>query len=564
MNAKDLIKEVETIEIPKCNMHPITKLDVSDAMSIDPNYREKHKEMYYDFSIGDYKYCPYYNSPEGTYEIKIFDAFSLLRNKSQHNIFFKYLDKYDAVAVCLTKTSTDIFEKGEKREPNIIDYYFITKDKYFVYKTNGKWKLSKDEDILSKELPFSIYEDSLFEDNVKNEFGKLFGIFKNNNEHITINSVSDILYYIVRDKKSKVDIEKTTKKLATLADKTLALELPKLNCKLTDRKKANYYVHADNCAKLEYVNADTSVIRWFRYLPNGLNLEYMRFYATTDGNFLCELDNDNKFHVITKNINKEEMRIIQLFFDKKELSDSKFKYFLDMLDTIDESNKASGLYEIFRFNLLEKFSKTGLDKLVNKSINNYYRSRILPYTTIGKKFSVKINPKETDIYKALGLNKHQYKKLIPYANNNSYSDESISCMLSAIRILFNGNSTAPINDIDNATFDKFLDKISNIVGHNFYYGNFVDFIRNAKSVYSLDAIENGLKILECSNKSNEYRIKMTLFDYVKMVSKLNDSKSFPLKVSTYNNSTTVYEEIKNMHDAAVEVYNLMSEKIKSE
>lgn len=504
----------------------------------------------YNFSTGEVMEERNLWNNSNYHRIYIYDAFSRAEEVFR-SITMKYIEEFDVLAIYELSFDTTPYEIGEKREFIAENVVYLTKDRYFIYNHNGEWKCDNNRRTLSTELPFSLRLSCLDEKYCVGEITKLYGLYKKDMWYMVIDSVSDLIDFIFFDVKSTE--EKVTKKIKALFEKTIKHELPP--CTHIPKEHYGSYIRI---AQLHYVNDEISVIRWFKHVE-GVNYEYMRFYITDDGNFLCDLGNDGKFHILTKNINKDEMKCYDFLMDKEELKNSKFKYFFDMIEDYSKSERAINLYEIYKFDLIEKLSKTGMPNLVKNSLRRYHESRILPYTTIGKACSIKINPKETDIFKGLGLNKHQYKLAVDYLNsqNSRYSVDSF--VFENLRKILKGREDAPLNDIDNKTFEKFFNVLKDI--ETGYYSSYVTrFVDEAYNFYSIDAIYSTLEVCSILVTARHWSALNSITDYVRMVKRMDDAKSFPLKFKDTKSPTLLVEDIKEKHDAAVAVYNYVSEK----
>lgn len=479
-------------------------------------------------------------------EIDDYNAFHM-ENSTNKRLYFKYIPELKIMAIYLLSFNINKFEIGEKRCLKTEDVVYLTKDRFFIYKNNNEWKMEKDKNILRYELPFSLTYNCLKNNNVAVEIANLLGVCKRNENHYLINSVRSLIDYLFCD--FTIEEQKCTKKMTKLFESVIAIELPEFIC-----TKSNTNYKPLQIAQLYCVNSEISVIRWFLQIEDKC-FEYMRFYCTDQGNFICNIDNDKKFHLLVKNINKSEMIVDKLVLDKKELTTSNFKYFLDIIDTLKEEDIPLFIYEMLRFPLIEKFAKTGLNKVVQYALRTYKRSRILPYTTIEKIFMCKISPKETNIFTALGVNKYQYKRIAEILNDDTSAHNiEMSTIMESLRIALKG-SLVSIKDINNQTFDDFLNILTSIKTPSYY----CEFIQKAKQIYSLSAIMNGLEaIKKISTNDHCYSTIRYLTDYVSMVKKINDTKSFPLKFKS-EDSDGLRQEIKEKHDSAVIIYNYIKE-----
>ena len=563
MNIETFKESLKEFTLPRIMQIPYFSLNCSEvkAQGLEMDYREN---ALYNFRTGKIEILPPRTWVDKLKYVEMprYNAFARSQGKIIYRNYFKYIDKLNMLCVMLISFDTSHFKYGEKRKWKIEDYFFIDRQMNFYYKNNKKeWVTDKDYENLKTALPFSYCNGSLYEGNLCTEATKLFGVIKSNSNYTFIDSTSSLTNLITNYPKDPVE-EKVTKKLKSLFDQVISKPLKNVTYKCKNSR-------ITKIAVLDMYDKDISVIRWFKTANQMECYEYMRFYVTTNGNFLCDIGNDGNFHLLTKNINKNEMVIDDFIVDKEKLKDSKFKYFFGIIEDHSTSSKANDLYEICRFELIEKFAKTGLDVLTKQSLSTYRNSRILPYTTIGNRFSVKINAKETDIYKALGLNKYQYKKVV--GKLNTAYEKNYSTVLRALRILFKHNEFAAINDIDNDTFDKFYDLLEKILDtKNYYCVNEIDKIAALMhEIYSLDACYNGYRVLlYFSNSRDVYRNLNYLRDYIKMVYKMKDAKSFPLKFSELRDDridlTALIEEVKRIHDAAVNVYNLVKETAQAE
>lgn len=567
MKANELIEIVNMIEIPVLNQVGYVQLENSRLKNIFGLDRECSKDYIFNFQTGKLEIYENGHNCDGRTEVELFNSFVGDTTHKQYFTWFNYLSVYNATFVGLYSFYTGkIKGEGDVRNFVLEDYYFITEDKYIIFRYDGNWTLSNEKDVIREDLPFSFAINNI-NHSLVSVMLKQFGVYRTATNYSFVKSSTSLTDYLFRDYTSEIGEEKLTKKMQKFTNDILSIPLDPIEYNGKPRSKTM------KVAMLEHIKDDVSVIRWFIFDSKSKHsYEYMRYYVTDEINFLCDVRSDGQFHVITKNILKDEMITEDFVMDKTKLAKSVFRYFFDMIDSFSTSNRAYNLYETFRFELLERFAKTGLKDVVNRSLKNYMSSRKLPYTTIGEIFSVKINPKETDIHRALGLNKYQYKKLVDLIAGSKprwrgYDETNLIIML---RTFLKGDAMAAINDVDNTTFDTIYEYIAAIYKECYHHNDgryIIDSFSSSYNFYSMDArisLLKVLKILTASHNSRSRNAMIMIYDYIMMVRKMDDSKHFPLKFSDITSVEKVIEESQNMHDAAMAIYNLRAEKLQKE
>ena len=383
-----------------------------------------------------------------------------------------------------------------------------------IYKKDGE-RVREEKGSARFRLPFSKCDPLFCNENFIDEVTKMYGLYRNSANSYSF--IHDREMLKTRFNNKNIAEVKATKKLLKLVDETLKNKLDEI----TDNPVVKTWHREYRIAKLQKVNNDISVMRFCIHRKD-TNYEYMRFYITKEANFLCQLDNDGKFHLLNRHINKAMLQAETLCYDKDEIEDTPFKYMLPIIDEVQDYEKAYEIYELFNFEILERLSKTGMPNLVSRSIRDYKNSRLLPTTTIGIYFCCKIDKKETDIFKALGLNKYQYKKLSTFVDTNvkGYRSTAQSAMC-FLRLMLKNDKWAAINDIDNKTFDKYLDYAKTLASIDYYSfrNRLEESIPLLKKWYSEEVLLNTIDVM-CSTVVSSYNspeIATLLRDFLNIV-----------------------------------------------
>lgn len=561
MNIDVFKEKVEKVDLTN-PCRPLIRANFERLCMLDPSYEppEVCIDAYYDLSSAKSITVTDKNYPLN--DVRVISESNPFTEKENEFINFKYIEDMDMLSIAFYSIDDSTVQPGDIRLFSLIDFMFVDKEINLYYKHNGQWKKENDIKVFKKEYKYSLCLPSLLQDRSCTAIAKTFGVRKINNKYYEINGNNAFRSMLLSSDEKRTGI---TKKIKKLADDVLKLSLDNtIIDKLIATKKFNH--SGSKISVFENINENASVIRWFWCVGKDIFCEYMRFYATDDGCVLCDIDAAGKFQPLVKNIPKEYMTTYAgSIRSLEDLKKGKFKYFAEMIMSYDDSCCAQNTYELFRFELLEKMSKTGLDELVKKSLNSYRYSRLLPYTTIGQIFSVKISPNATDIYKALGVNKFQYKMFIDHYKKSScvrnyYYNDNNDFIFKSVRTLLTGTKNGALNDIDNKTFEDAFDAFVKIKNDSNYW-NIKDFDQTILLMREMYVPQTCLSSLVSFSKiGKDYNALGLYKDFIRIVHMLDNPKAFPIKfIST--KSSDLKEELKEKHDAASAIYDLKKSEV---
>lgn len=508
----------------------------------------------------------YYERPLNRIDVRFFNGLVVGATKAIQMIKYKYLEDYNVVEVSKHEISLiNDPDNVELKDWNLIDYYFIDADYNCIYKKEGIWVREPIAECHNN-IPFALmnedYSNSL---EFILSFTKLYGLICNGDDQYTfVVDPTDLL----NNKKNKLTPPKTTKKLLKLANETLAHKLKEVTS--VSKEERYYYsteiVNMPKYAYIQKVTDDIQVIRYYcSYHCN--DYEYMRYYITKDANFICVLDNDGQFHLKTTKPDKRLLECNNLVYNEKELAGTPLSYLLPLLNK--DTDQAYELYQFFNYAILEKMLKTGYETLVGAAIESNKYARKLPTTYISSVFSYKINQKEKNLFKSLGVNKHQYNVLASKFSSSKHIINTIADgdYMIYLRSLLKDEATASINDIDDKTFDYYVDLLDKLIPQKLRYVRYIDFpniLIDLKKLYSIDFVNKILNSLIIIHDRSIMQILYFIRDVVPMLKaiesvSLTKASSFPLKFSDLTDSKKCEEEVQAWHDGITSVYNTISE-----
>lgn len=281
-------------------------------------------------------------------------------------------------------------------------------------------------------------------------------------------------------------------------------------------------------------------------------------------------------------------------FDKETVKDTMLEYFGEVVEDVPVESKGKLIFAMLSYPIIESLAKIGLKNyIINTVCANSYSKAIAP---IEDAFG-KIDPNKKKLLDALGLNKYQFKKVSEYLDlEHSYEERTrgyygyygnYNRIVINIKDIFDDEYTptgrryyrrkatphTSIASIDNKTFDTVFNAlvVLDSVKLESYYDKdgliraFVDCLAKIRTLYSnqmmLNMINPLIAIFSKKVDSTRYAnyAYYEYFDYLDMVSKLNDTANFRPNFDPKDVSS-----IKEMHDAAVTVYNLKKDAIKAE
>ena len=305
----------------------------------------------------------------------------------------------------------------------------------------------------------------------------------------------------------------------------------------------------------------TCVIRWRLYSTRtDATCDGLRIYIEGKNVHACKLNNANKFIRTTiSNIKPENFLSCSMDdINPDDLKGTILQYYGEIINDIPTEYRSILLLSFIREPKIEQIFKMGLGKLIFNSIEEGNYSFI---EYISNVLDAKIDKKDENIFKFLGINKYQFGKYKTLIENVKF--KSATYAIKYIKSIYNTDISA----MDNKTFDAVFEAISEGIKAEgvsyYYYSNMRDIASKLGTCKATIERHNDanltkffVSLIPALLKLNDYYSVRLYSDYVSMVSRINDFKNFKLGFKTK-------EEIKEMHDAATVIYNLKRHEYKA-
>lgn len=496
---------------------------------------------------------------------------------AQYSTYIKYHEDLDLVTISRIVISRWPAEPGEVRSWNIIDTLYVTNEKEVFHLTNGRVvQITKE-----KELPFKfkgdILETSFERNSMLNAFNKLFSVNDNRTIYFTSSSkcntlnkmdiLAEFLFFkdiLKKDGPKQQKIDKLCAEvIETYIDYEDLLESVEMSC------LDNYFTTNFNCYKLERINDKYAVLRIFSCNQfYKTTEEVIRIFIGKKDVIYTRINYKGEFVNLRSGIQISFYDTIKSFmygFSESIIVGTRLEYYKDFIFNIPLGIRGTMISLMLKYPIVEKLYKLGLGKYIN------YAYRMSPQQFVETNFLNPLydmfyaNTNETEnVLRFLGLSTSQLNKILgkfPNFNDKLSIPEQTFPIAELKKLL----GSRDISSLDDVSFDVYLE--SYFVYHDYsgrkssfdYLQRSIDRIRSLYSrqtALSLMPKMIMLAITPMENEPDTHRgVSLALnyyHDYLNMIHRMNDTRNFRPNFSTI-------EDVKLMHDNALEVYNLHKE-----
>ena len=468
--------------------------------------------------------------------------------------FSKYVEEIDCVAI------TFFGIDGEIAMPEFT--YFINKEKrIFVYTNKSKNSKGKLEFFPINHASTTTYLCYLCQKSYALEeigkmftesFDKMFEIaFLGGNKYTFIRDSISLQQFLMTHEVKKRTGPKQEKINKLCEIKLNDVKLRPIN---QDYYKDSYYRYGlgqkNKTVVISRVDEETVCLRWFIYdFVNKRHLETSRMFITKTENLFCRKNSYGEYVYITGKLASNNFKTEKIKLEKKNvLVGTKLEYFETAMNEVPGDKKSVLLWLFCYYPIAEKLWKIDDLKFLPKSyINESYWGKF--EDTLRSRLG-EIDLKNKNVYKALGINKHQASRAHDSARYN---------IIHAIKNILSVND---LSSIDNTTFDTIFDflKKANYYGADDMLSMLVNnysvqaAVRVCKDFFDYNVLENekgAVYSFQVYNTLNMYR------DYLHMITVINDKENF----RPYFKSI---DDITKMHDAITIIFNLKADRIKQD
>jgi hypothetical protein len=323
----------------------------------------------------------------------------------------------------------------------------------------------------------------------------------------------------------------------------------------------NYTFDKDDECKVvclgDRLNDEYAVLRYFIADYEMEAYEVSRLYVSKKEHIFCRKNNDGEYIYLKNKLKAEHFQVKDVILKNDNVFDgTKFEYFKDIYTDVATKYRGAALYSMVMYPEMERFWKAGLNEFCKK----FFTSGIT-WPNYVKQFFGAIDPKQKNLNKLLGFNKHQFAK-IQDKDWHRYSTGSTGAIMKYVLGMDN------CCDIDDKTFDTvfdFVDKDFSSKSSYYYSRNHVDAARITIETYSIKVFISMIPTLNKFENVNlpygrwgfEQPLLTTYIDYVNTVKLLERSSDMRPHFDTT-------EDLVRMHDDAVLVYNMQKDKFENE
>lgn len=591
-----------------------TKKELADGVPTSEWGRLQRTHNVYDYLHGEHYYlkdrilsCSYNGATDELKELigEKFMLFEVRRGSKRANRV--YVRKIDDGAI-LFQTMSFRNIKPFKNEYGMLDT-FCYEDTFIVTNQKDIIKVHPSE---SPEYMSRAYANVIFNQNVKQDGWMIpdLGNFADNNEqdgafgysykkmmldalggsidrvYVTSSTyVIDVTSpYGLKEFMGFKELQLTKSKRQKYLDK-VSYDLPEINKDdfdlISDGDENTYYF-----GFTQYINAyitrtesDEVVVRYF-YKNDDYSKEVFRLYINQDGFIGSKVTFYNEWVAVNASKHSSNWKA-KNFFIQKDIFDTPMKniiyYTRDFFEAKKTNMVGETIYSLLRYPILESAIKIGID------LESYYRSTYNLFETLCARVGA-VNLKEKNINKALGLNSYQVQYLV---------DNPRSAMIRGLKNIFKTGETnmwrdydgfISIADMDNDTFDKYINIITELSdmdankdngsGH-YRYGNdepssnIIHLLKRIQDIYGKDTVlsdgvinfikgllEKHAELLK-ERREDSRRYAWLNFseqplniygDYLNMAEVINDRNMAPAKLSSF-------EELMDAHDSLMYIAN---------
>lgn len=593
---------------------PATKKEIADGVPTSEIGCCQYTYNVYDYLRGEHHYlkeritsCSYKDSTDELKEL-IGEKFMLFKVRSGSKRANKlYVQRIDDGAILFQSVSFTN-RKPFKNQYGMLDTFYY--EETFIL-TNQK-EVIKVYPSDSKEHISNIYTRIVFNESVGQdrwmipnlanftEDNENDGAFGDSYRTMMLNAINDsigrvyvtsatyvvdVTYpYGLKEFMGFKELQLTKSKRQKYLDK-VSYDLPEINEDdfdlISDGDENTYYF-----GFTQYINAyitrtesDEVVVRYF-YKNDGYSKELFRLYINQNGFIGSKITFYNEWVAVNASKHSSNWKA-KNFFIQKDIFDTPMKniiyYTRDFFEAKETNMVGETIYSLLRYPILESAIKIGID------LESYYRSTYNLFETLCARVGA-VNLKEKNINKALGLNSYQVQYLV---------DNPRSAMIRGLKNIFKTGETnmwrdydgfISIADMDNDTFDKYINIITELsdmdankdngsgysrYGNDEPSSNIIHLLKRIQDIYGKDTVlsdgvinfikgllEKHAELLK-ERREDSRRYAWLNFseqplniygDYLNMAEVINDRNMAPAKLSGF-------DELLDAHDSLMYIAN---------
>lgn len=290
-----------------------------------------------------------------------------------------------------------------------------------------------------------------------------------------------------------------------------------------------------------------------------------RIYVSDKEIICCKPNNFGEYVSTALSGSDEQWNYPIIDFEPEDVKGTKLEYFGSIVNELPEKARCVAVKTFLKNPVIEQLYKGGLKRVIIQGLLTSYDDSLRTISDLAG-----LNLNETSFYGVIGLNKTQLKLINNvwdnYGEEDSSADRYHHFGYEEIRYLKRMFDSNNISSIDEETFKTVLEFVVK-VKHNKIY-DLSEAFRMVTSIYSLKTAVNMLDSIVAVKDSmitvetGWYRSNMSgirLYnDYLSTVAKIrNSNRNFKAQFRDLN-------ELKEMHDAAVYVYNTQKDVFKAD
>lgn len=342
-----------------------------------------------------------------------------------------------------------------------------------------------------------------------------------------------------------------------------AIKLPDIKCEIPEKFKGETASTPYSKTTIEKIKDGTCVVRWQLCATNSdVSCDGLRIYIEGKDIHACKLNNANEFVRTTiSNIKPENFLSCNMEdVNSDDLKGTILQYYGEVLKEIPEKYRSLLLILFIKEPKLEQIFKMGFGKIIIQCLDEQQYKVLDRVCSI---LGIPYNKSEKNIFKYLGINKHQlakFKTLID-DNTSTIAQSDRNSFIRYLKYVLGEDLSA----IDNKSFDNVFDAL--IEGKkkylsNYYRNNFDWFVGTIKNIRERISSTENKNLIKRFNEilpdicKLGYDNARLYSDYISMVSRMDDFKNFKI-------GYTCESEIREMHDAANAIYSLKREEYRS-
>lgn len=339
-------------------------------------------------------------------------------------------------------------------------------------------------------------------------------------------------------------------------DELCAMDLPKPeNIRFDISNNSNGWWSKSNITVIaDRVNEEYAVLRWFKKDEENRKIyETSRLFVSKKDVFFCRINSFGEFVYINGKMSARHFKAQEYINTSKDVfNGTKLEYFQQCVDELEKDcDKVTLMWLFSYYPIAEKMWK----------IKEY---KFIPYdfVTTGYGYSNfdnhlenyfgQVNVNAKNINRAIGVNAYQATKLLSYLSDEE--NKNRHQMKNTFRYIKRGTGLSDLSSIDNDSYDAMCDMIEllNNIG-SYYTSEIISLLYNSYSLKTLVRVSNDLKQIDSLDRNT-----MAMYrDYLSMASKINETSNFRPYFKTK-------EDIRQMHDAILAIYELKRDAIKVE